>query len=262
MSARPAPQVSLAPGATFKLVGLGGVGGIVARYLLLFLRSLHTPVRVVFLDGDAFEQGNARRMAFHRTGNKAEVLREQLLPLLDGSQVSLEAIGEYLTPESLPRLVRAGDTLLLAVDNHATRKLVSDFVAGLPDAALFSGGNDGAGPDSLGVERAGTYGNVQIQLRHGGRDASPALTAFHPEIAQPADRRPDEQDCLEAMESTPQLLFANLQVASCLLSALWLQLCGQLHYGELAFDIHEGRMAPSGLPGPLPAGGAATGSPR
>ena len=50
--------------------------------------------------------------------------------------------------------------------------------------------------------------------------------------------------CLAAAASAPQLLFANLQVASCLCSAVFLHLCGALPYAEVAFDIAEGRMRP------------------
>src|SRR6266850_2895484 len=37
---------------TIKLIGLGGVGSIVARYLTTFLASLGGPARLVFIDGD------------------------------------------------------------------------------------------------------------------------------------------------------------------------------------------------------------------
>ena len=50
--------------------------------------------------------------------------------------------------------------------------------------------------------------------------------------------------------SVPQILFANLMTASALLNALWLHLCGALHYSELVFDIAEGLMQPLALPGP------------
>ena len=40
---------------TIKIVGLGGVGSIVARYLAVFLASLEQPLRLVLIDGDTFE---------------------------------------------------------------------------------------------------------------------------------------------------------------------------------------------------------------
>jgi hypothetical protein len=156
-------------------------------------------------------------------------------------------VPEYLTPDNLERLLRPADVVLLAVDNHATRKLVSDHVAGLDDALLLSGGNDGVGEDSHGRTRRGTFGNVQLFVRAGGQDVTPPLDAFHPEIERPADRRPDEEDCVTAALSTPQLLFANLQTATSLLSTLWLVLEQGAPYGELSFDIAAARMAPSPL---------------
>lgn len=234
----------LPPGAAVKLIGLGGVGSIVARYGALFLASLRTDARLVLIDGDAFEPSNATRMWFGRPGNKARVLCEELMPRLRGSLLLLLAQEEYVTAANIQRLIRAGDLVLLAVDNHATRKLVNDHCARLPDVALISGGNDGIETDHTGTPRRGTYGNVQIFLRARGRDVTPALTHRHPEIERPPDRLPTERSCTELMTQVPQILFANLAVASAMLNALWLCLSGRLHYGEVAFDIAEARMRP------------------
>lgn len=242
----------LPAGSVVKLVGLGGVGGIVARYLALFLRALDRELRLVLVDGDAFEPANATRMAWLVPGNKAQVVAEELQLQLEESRVALSAVPEYLTPDNLARVIQPGDVVLLAVDNHATRKLVSDHVAGLHDALLVSGGNDGVGEDSHGRVRHGTFGNVQVFLRAGGQDVTPSLDAFHPEIANPSDQRPDEEDCITAAFSTPQLLFANLQTASAMLSSLWLALERGPAYAELSFDIAAARMAPSPLGVPEP----------
>jgi hypothetical protein len=48
----------------------------------------------------------------------------------------------------------------------------------------------------------------------------------------------------------PQILFANLMTASAILNAVWLYLCGALHYSELCFDIADGVMRPLPLPPP------------
>lgn len=239
-----------------KLIGLGGVGGIVARYGACYLAALEHDARLVLIDGDVFEPQNAARMLFREHGNKACVVRDDLLGNMHDSLLSVVAIEEYVTPENLPRLVRPGDTVLLAVDNHATRKLVSDYMRDqLADGCLISGGNEGAGADSTGIVQRGTYGNVQIYLCQDGVDVTPPLTEFHPEIQDPADQAPTEISCTEALLSTPQILFANLAVASSMLNAFWLHLCGALHYPELCFDIHDGRMQPMPLPcGLAPAG--------
>ena len=137
-----------------KLIGLGGVGSIVARYAGVFLASLSQEIRLVLVDGDAFEHSNASRMLFADCGNKAAVLRREMLPRFAESTLSLVAIEEFLTPGNVSRLIQAGDICLLCVDNHATRKLVNDYCATLPDICLISGGNDGVGPDSSGAGAA------------------------------------------------------------------------------------------------------------
>jgi len=228
-----------------KIIGLGGVGGIVARFLIMFLAASRATVRVVLIDGDEFELDNAQRMFFSRCGNKAAVLKDDLIEHIEGSRLTLIAVEEFVTPENLPRLVQEGDVVILAVDNHATRKLVSDFCAReRRDVVLISGGNDGVGQDSTGYELRGTYGNVQIHVRRDDRDESPTITRFHPEIATPEDRLPTDLSCTAALASTPQLLFTNLAAASCILNAFLLHVCGALHYSELCFEIYDGLMRP------------------
>lgn len=227
-----------------KLIGLGGVGSIVARYGAVFLSSLGQETRLVLIDGDAFEHSNSTRMLFAGTGNKAAVLRGELLPRFAESSLSLLAVEEFVTPDNIDRLVRSGDLCLLCVDNHATRKLVNDHCARLADICLISGGNDGVGADSSGQDRRGTFGNVQIYVRQTGADVTPPLTHHHPEIGTPGDTLPTDQSCTELVTSVPQILFANLTVAAAMLNTFWLYLCGALGYAELAFDIAEGLMRP------------------
>jgi hypothetical protein len=245
-------------GQSIKIIGLGGVGGIVARYGCVFLSSLGVDTRVVFIDGDKFETANATRMLFSTSGNKAEVLRADLLKHFVDSRLAISAIDQFITPENIGQLIREGDIVILTVDNHATRKLVSDFCArggdadgaaggdakGLANVCLISGGNDGVGADSKGKIRRGTYGNCQVFVRKDGRDLTASLTKRHREIEFPADKLPTALDCIEAIASTPQVLFANMMAASTILNSLWLYLCDALHYEELAFDISEGLMRP------------------
>jgi hypothetical protein len=234
----------LPDGTSVKLIGLGGVGSIVARYVAVFLASFGQEIRFVLVDGDAFEYSNASRMLFTGCGNKATVLRSELLPRFAESNLSIIAVEDFVTSENVGRLIQPGDICLLCVDNHATRKLVNDHCATLADICLISGGNDGVGPDSSGKVRRGTFGNVQIYARRENADVTAPLTRHHPEIENPGDRLPTDQSCTELVASVPQILFSNLAVASAMLNALWLHLCGVLHYDELAFDIADGVMRP------------------
>ncbi len=228
-----------------KLIGLGGVGGIVGRYLTVYMAARTAESsRIVFIDGDSYSPENASRMLFSRCGNKAAVLRDELIGAARDSSVTLTAVEEYVSPENLPRLVREGDAVLLAVDNHATRRLVSEFCGQLENVVLISGGNDGVGEDPSGHKLRGSFGNVQIYRRVDGKDETPSLSAFHREIAEPQDLTPQEVSCTDALVSVPQILFANLAAASAILNAFWLHTSGELHYAELCFDIHDGLMRP------------------
>lgn len=242
----------LADHTAVKIIGLGGVGGIVARYLSIFLASLDRDLRLVLIDGDEFEPSNATRMLFSDHGNKAAVTRAELRERFADTPLMLTAVEQYVKPDNIHRLIQNDDVVILAVDNHATRKLVSEHCRSqLDDVCLISGGNDGVGPDGSGSRRRGTYGNCQIYLRRGGRDLCPPITRYHPEIREPADHSPAEENCTELIKSVPQILFANLAAASAILNAFWLYCCSALHYSELSFDIADGLMRPMPLPAPL-----------
>jgi hypothetical protein len=238
------PQNELAPAlpedARVKVVGLGGIGCVVLEYLAVFLKGLGQPVRLVLIDGDKFELGNSRRMVFREVGNKAEVKAAEVLGWLGDSDVSVASVAEYVTPDNVKRLIREGDHVFLCVDNHATRKLVSDHCGTLNDVALFSGGNDGVEPP----RQRGTYGNVQVYLRRAGQDATASLTRFHPEIAKPGQKLPTELSCVELAQSVPQILFTNLAVASAMLNAYFAHVCGKLTYQEVKLDVLDARMLP------------------
>ncbi len=237
-------EARLAENSSIKLIGLGGVGSVVARYLSIFLAAQNRALRLVLIDGDDFEPANASRMLFGGCGNKAAVVRDELLPGFAQSQLSLVAVEEFISADNVGRVIQSGDTVFLAVDNHATRKLANQHCKLLGDVCLISGGNDGVGRNGSGRLRRGTYGTVQAYVRRDGKEVTPDLERFHPEIKSPADRLPSEASCTELIVSVPQLLFANLAVASAMLNTWWLHLCGALHYGELVFDIAEGLTRP------------------
>ncbi len=246
-------------GLMVRLVGLGGIGGIVARYCSIFLASLHCETNLLLIDGDEFEPTNPSRMLFSTYGNKAEVVRAELLKPFVDSRLTLMAVDQLITPENIAELIPSGlnEVILLCVDNHTTRKLISDYCegregfSGVDDICLISGGNDGVGADSSGAVRRGSYGNVQVYIRRGGADVSPSLTAFHKEIDQPTEPSGDDEHCTDILDSVPQLLFTNLMAASAICNTFWLYMCDALHYSELGFDIVDASMRPLGIPAPI-----------
>jgi molybdopterin/thiamine biosynthesis adenylyltransferase len=214
-----------------KVIGIGGIGCALLPHLARFLQASEDRVRLTLVDGDAFEVRNGDRQAFPELGNKAKVKASELARHFD--DLSVRAVSEFVTPENVERIIHSGDVVFLAVDNHKTRRLVSDHCQVLPEVALISGGNDY------------TDGNVQVYIRLAGRDITLPLTRFHPEIAAPRDRSPHEMSCAElSHEAAPQLLFTNLAVASAMLNAFYAWRQGKLQYGEVYLDILAGKANP------------------
>ncbi len=222
------------------VVGLGGIGGAVLQPLALFLHSHGISVRLVLVDGDEFEPKNAERQIFQSLGNKAQVKAAETVKLLGDSSVTVVPVADYITPENVASIIKTGDFVFLCVDNHPTRKLVSQHWETLADVILFSGGNEGVNPP----RERGTYGNVQIAVRGNGENLTVPITRYHPEITRTKDKLPHELGCGQLVASTPQILFTNLAVASAMLNAFFAQLCDRLHYQEVKVDILEARMLP------------------
>jgi molybdopterin/thiamine biosynthesis adenylyltransferase len=235
-----------------KVIGVGGIGCALlphlCRYLSYSAASLlpgggngpgSPPARLTLVDGDTFEARNAARQPFATLGNKARVKAAELAREFEA--LSFRALPEFIHESNAAGVIGEGDVVFLGVDNHRTRKLVSDHCRTLRDVVLISGGNDL------------TDGNVQVYVRRGGSDVTVPLTRFHPEIANPRDRSPAEMSCDELQrEASPQLLFTNLAVASAMLNAFYAWQQGSLAYGEVYVDILRARANP--LPRPAAPG--------
>jgi len=220
------------------VIGLGGIGVPVADALVRFLTFAHAGGTIWLVDGDRFEERNRSRVLFDSGGNKALSKAKELAVTCDG-HLAIVPVPKYVTPRNVHTLIEDGTIVFLAVDNHATRRCVSDRCRKLNEVLLISGGND-----AVEADRHGTFGNVMIYERAGGRDVTSPLTRFHPEIARPADKRPDQLGCAALAESAPQLLFTNLAVASAMLGAFYGWMLGRLEHEEVFLDIRQGRMVP------------------
>jgi len=222
-----------------KLVGCGGIAGHVAPNLCHYLHAERRPAHVVLIDGDAYEEGNRSRMTFSACDNKALIMARELSARF-GDLLTIEPVPEYVTPANVDRLIEEGDVVLLAVDNHRTRAIVDARCAALTDVTLLSGGNDG-------VENGerGTFGNVQIVRRSGGRSFTNTLGHAHPEIRDPTDELPGGPGCAVLVAAgAPQLLFTNLAVASAMLNAFYGLLAGAVDYEEVYLDVMQNRVRP------------------
>lgn len=208
------------------LIGLGGIGSQLLPPLVRYLGFRQEPrPRLVLVDGDAYEPANANRQIFPDAAigsNKAEALADAYR-----GGVVLQVVADYLDDVNVAGLIRDGDVVLLAVDNHWTRLVVDRHLANLDEVTLISGGNDEID------------GNVQLVRRRDGAFVDGGLAEIHAEIGQ---AQPDElavrNGCERQAEERPQLVVTNLMVASAMLNCLWTVLeRGNVAYSEVYLDV-------------------------
>jgi molybdopterin/thiamine biosynthesis adenylyltransferase len=224
-----------------KVIGLGGIGSYLVEPLCRYLSYQPHMTEVTLVDGDVYEEKNKERQQFDEFANKALVtsnLLKQKFP-----RIHFRYKGEYVTDSNVISLIRENDYVFLCVDNHATRKIVSDRCEELDNVTLISGGNDY------------TDGNVIYYVRKDGEDVTLSPTALFPKIANPTDKNPGDlsdaqrQGCAREAESAPQLLFMNLAIASHMCNVYLAHEQEWANFQQVYVDIRTQRAKPS--PDPL-----------
>lgn len=206
-----------------KIVGIGGIGSNLVRFLGRYLNFLEEKVLVTLVDGDKYEEKNRDRQEFLELDNKAVATAAALAS--EFGNVSFHSIPGYVTPENVEFLLEEKEIIFLAVDNHKTRKIVSEQCSKMENVVLISGGNDL------------TDGNIQVYIRREGADITPPLTYLHPEIENPKDKLPTELSCEEKAKSVPQVFFTNLEAAVAMCSAFYGIVKKSLGYTEVYFNL-------------------------
>jgi molybdopterin/thiamine biosynthesis adenylyltransferase len=217
------------------LIGCGGIGSQLAGPLVRYLanRPMPRPL-LVLVDGDIFEPTNLARQACS-VGDLGTPKAEVAGGLARSAGLAVSVIPEHVTTANVGLVVREGDLVLLAVDNHPARALIDRHVATLRDATLISGGNDE------------TDGNVQLVRRRDGYSVDVHLVEIHPEIGEATleDTESREPGCQVLAVERPQLLVTNLMVASAMLNALWAVIeHGSIPYSEVYLDVIAGVARP------------------
>lgn len=213
-----------------KVIGAGGIGGHLIEPLSRYLTYCDEPVEITVIDGDKFEDRNRERQRFTECENKADhtvgLMKEEF------PRVHFRSNPEFITDSNVITSIRENDVVLLCVDNHATRKLVSERCSELDNVTLISGGNDE------------TDGDVLVYVRKNGKDVTPPLTSL-PEIAgvtdnskNPGDLTDEEREgCEREAQTKPQILFMNLDIASLMLSCYYAHEQGKLKAHRIFTDI-------------------------
>lgn len=220
-----------------KVIGAGGIGGHLIEPLARYLSYTDDNCEITVIDGDQFEERNKERQRFTACENKAENTVKDLKEKFP--KVHFRAKGEYVTENNIITSIREGDVVFMCVDNHATRKLVSDRCEELDNVTLISGGNDY------------TDGNVIVYRRENGTDISKPPTKLYPKIAQPEDKNPghltdaERQGCAREAQAHPQLLFTNLAIASTMLNCYYACEQGKANFEQVYVDILTQRSRPA-----------------
>lgn len=195
-----------------KVIGAGGIGLFVLEPLCMFLNYSEIPsIELSVIDGDVYEERNRERQAFDKIGPKATVTVNRLKDRYP--KILFWDHPVFVTEGNVINLIREHDVIMMCVDNHNTRKLISDRAEELDNVTLISGGNDY------------TDGNLLVHVRRNGKDLTlPIANKYHEEIVKPKDKHPGEIAALgcQAMVATePQLVFTNNLVAAHMLSAFY-----------------------------------------
>lgn len=220
-----------------KVIGAGGIGGHLVEPLCRYLSYTDDYVELTVFDGDKFEERNRERQRFSECANKAEHTAEMLKE--EFPKIHFRAKGEFLTDDNIITAIREGDVVFSCVDNHATRKLISDRCEELDNVTLISGGNDY------------TDGNVIVYIRQNGKDITKPLTSLHPKIAEPEDKNPgtltdeERQGCEQEARTNPQLLFANLAIASAMCNCYYAYEQNKVNFEQVYIDILTQRSRPA-----------------
>jgi len=214
-----------------KIIGLGGIGSILTDKICRFMtfgKYANDDWKITLIDGDTYEHKNRERQEFLYLKNKASSKEIELNDRF-GTNTIFKSVSEYINEDNIGRYILNGDLVFLCVDNHHSRRLISKYAElSLDNVTIVSGGNDY------------TDGNVQIYIRSNGKDITPSLTSYHPEIEIPNDKHPGDMSCDELANSSPQLYFANLTAATIMCWVFYAIVEGNLDITarpEIYFDL-------------------------
>lgn len=191
-----------------KVIGCGGIGSCIIPVLckMVAFNTKYEESEITFIDGDKYEERNKERQNFIKIGPKAGVTRE----LYENQYPNVEFynFNDFLNETNAVKYIRENDVVFGCVDNHTTRKLLSQRCKDIKNVLLISGGNEF------------TDGALQVYYRKNNVELTrPLDNEDHPEISNPQDKHPEvvlrEAGCdVKALQGSPQLLVTNNLVAA------------------------------------------------
>lgn len=209
-----------------KIIGLGGIGSILSNTISRYINTneAFAGSSICLVDGDEYEVKNSERQEFEMFGVKSRSKYQELIHKFHN--IEYDVVPFFVNEDNISNIIQENSIVFVCVDNHKTRRLISDYGKTLNDIVIISGGNEL------------TDGNVQIFIRQGGFDVTPSLTDYHPDIRNSEDKSPEEMSCEELSKSQPQLYFTNFMVASYMCAAFYNVIIKRNYaYSEIYFDL-------------------------
>jgi hypothetical protein len=210
------------------VIGVGGTGGHLAAPLarLVAYHPNTQDSKVIFIDGDEFEEKNITRQLVGESQvgmNKARAMVD--FCAYQGLMGNIECKEDFISASTfIPMLRRSNSPMVVCcVDNDATRLAILKSIESTCSGDFFfiSPGN------SDGTE------TVKGQTLYWGRvegenvGINPAI--IYPNIENPQDSIPSKGSCALNAPSRPQLLSANFFAASITLAVIQNLLDGMLN---------------------------------
>lgn len=222
------------------LIGVGGTGGHLAAPLarLVAYHKNTQGAKVVFIDGDEFEEKNMTRQLVGETQvglNKARAMVD--FCAFQGLMDNIECKEDFVSASTfIPMLRNANSPLVVCcVDNDATRLAIINAINTQCEGDFFfiTPGN------SDGVE------NVKGQTLYWGRIDGNSVginpAEVYPNIEHPQDSVPTKGSCALNAPSRPQLIAANFFAASITLAVIQNLLDGMINpqSSSMFFDLRS-----------------------
>lgn len=222
------------------LIGAGGTGSHLIGPLTQLLRFHPEGTNdITVIDGDVYENSNATRQVFDETdlgANKAEATAKRL------NNPNVRTIPQFIDEEKftqiLEKTVEKDDSFLVitAVDNHATRHAVIKAI----DAGNYS--------NFILISPGNSYdqGQVILYVKEDGEAKTAHPFKKYHDMAEPVDAIPGAEGCTRHINSTPQLITANMGAAWGALIMISNILDEKGWYEEIHFSCRKAKLIAQG----------------
>lgn len=225
------------------LIGLGGTGSHLAEPLVRLLHyHPNGTKKIVFVDGDSFEEKNRIRQLFDHElegANKAEAVAKRIG--IKGVKVVKQFIDKNKCQKLIKKFCRNDERFLIisAVDNHPSRR------------AIINALDEGNYENFVFISPGNSYdsGQVIIYAKENGESLTAHPFIKYPDIENHEGSVPGSGDgCLELAPSTPQLITANASAALGALMTVSAILDEDGWYEELHFSCRKMKIKAQGKP--------------